>query len=177
MGAILLAVQQLVAQWQDALGSAIQVVLGGSLVSGLFILDAETKVVDVDVRFLVDNPEDEENRQRIEQVTGLKYRKTIAVNDWPSGQSLGVMVEGMIEIPGCELPLEVEGCIRNPRYVGWARFYTTVLTDKELAEVRHRKLELRSDKKAYKAYKESVRAEVARRVMALGLLEPHSNMG
>lgn len=39
-----------------------------------------------------------------------------------------------------------------------------------MAEIRRRKIELRSDKKAYKAYKSSLREEVIRRVIARGLL-------
>jgi hypothetical protein len=166
----LVTVEALISQWQEALGNSVQVLLGGSLVSGLFVFDDETQVIDVDVRFLVENPEDELLRQRIEQVTSLRYRKTIPVSDWPSGQSVGVMVEGILEIPGLTLPLEVEGCIRNPRYVGWARFYTLVLTEEELAKIRQRKAELRNDKKVYKAYKESIRQEVQRRVLEQNLL-------
>ena len=167
---VLEVVQGLVARWQAALGDDVQVVLGGSLVSGLFIVEgAET--VDVDARFLTAIPVDDPALiARVEAATGLKFRKTITVADWPEGQSVGVMVEGLINLPGIHLPLEVEGCIRNPKYVGWARFYTAVLTVEELAVVRAQKVALRGDKKAYKAYKETVRAEVQRRVLERGLL-------
>lgn len=167
---ILRIVEDLAAQWQQALGSEVEVVLGGSLVSGLFILNEETEVIDGDFRFLTDNPTDENLRARIEALTGLKYRKTITVGDWPQGESQGVMVEGILEIPGLPLPLEVEGCIRNRAYVGWHRFYQDVLTEEELAAIRQKKIELRGDKKAYKAYKSSIREEVVRRVIARGLL-------
>ncbi len=168
---ILEIVEALVAKWQAALGDDVQVILGGSLVSGLFILDSETTAIDVDVRFLVENPEDEEIRQRIESVTGLKYRKTIPVADWPEGSSVGVMIEGFIKIPELDLPLEVEGCIRNTHYVGWARFYQQVLTLDELAEIRRRKIKLRHDKRAYKVFKQEVLAIVQRRVLDRRLLK------
>ena len=91
-GQMLSVIETLVAEWQKALGESVQVVLGGSLVSGLFILDEATKCIDVDVRFLTDTPGSEELREQIEAVTGLKYRKTITVNDWPTGTSVGVMI-------------------------------------------------------------------------------------
>ena len=164
------AVETLVSQWQAALGSSVKVALGGSLTSGLFVFDEQTEVIDVDIRFLVENPQDERVRQAIEDATGLRYRKKIAVRNWPAGQSVGVMVEGIIEIPGLALPLEIEGCIRNPRYVGWAKFYPVVLSQDELAAIRLRKAQLRSDKKAYKAFKQDVLADVQRRVTKQGLL-------
>jgi len=167
---MLSAVEALIAEWQSALGESVKVVLCGSLVSGLFILDDETKMIDVDVRFLVENPEDEALRQRVEAVTGLKYRKTITVNDWPTGTSTGVMVEGVLTVPELALPLDVEGCIRNPKYVGWARFYQTVLTQDELSNFRRKKLELRHNKAEYKKLKEEVRSEVARRCVERGLV-------
>ncbi len=82
------------AQWQIALGPSVEVVLGWSLVSGLLILDEETRVIDVDARFLVENPQDPALCRAVEAATGLRYRKTITVGDWPEGQSVGVMVEG-----------------------------------------------------------------------------------
>lgn len=171
MNKFLNEVEALVAEWQKALGENVRVVLGGSLVSGLFILDEETKCIDVDVRFLTDAPESEELRQRVEAVTGLKYRKTITVNDWPTGTSTGVMVEGMLTHPELSLPLDVEGCIRNPKYVGWARFYQSVLSPDELSTFRRKKVELRHNKAEYKKLKEQVRAEVARRCVERGLVE------
>jgi len=168
---MLSVIETLVAEWQKTLGENVKVVLGGSLVSGLFILDEETKVIDVDVRFLTDDPESEELREQIEAVTGLKYRRTITVNDWPTGTSVGVMVEGMLTVPELALPLDVEGCIRNPKYVGWARFYQTVLTSDELSAFRRKKAELRHNKAEYKKLKEEIRAEVVRRCVELGLVE------
>lgn len=167
---ILSLVSSLVATWQAALGSSVRVVLGGSLVSGLLVFDEETKVIDVDLRFLVDDPEDEAVRREIEAITGLVYRKTVTVGDWPSGESIGVMVEGIIKLPELPLPLDVEGCIRNPKYVGWARFYRTVLTEQELEEFRQRKVTLRHDKVAYKKMKGEMISEVQRRCIAAGLV-------
>lgn len=167
---ILFAVQALAAQWQEMLGNDVQVVLGGSLISGMFILDEQTEVIDIDVRFLVNDPATPGIIQRIEQATGLTYRKTISVGDFPEGTSQGHMVEGFITLPDVTLPVEVEGCIRNRAYVGWAKYWPVVLTEVELAEVRRRKQELRGDKKAYKAYKEQIRQLVVRRVIDRGLL-------
>jgi hypothetical protein len=163
------AVTAMIAQWQDTLGPEVEVVLGGSLISGLFVLEG-ADVVDVDVRFLVSEPADETIRRRVEMVTGLAFRKVISVADWPAGSSVGVMVEGRLEHPELPLPLDVEGCIRNRAYVGWARFYQLVLTPDELAEIRDGKLRLRADKKAYKAFKSAWRDEVERRALAAGLV-------
>jgi len=82
----------------------------------------------------------------------------------------GIMVEGFLQLPECPLPLEVEGCIRSKKYVGWHRFYKTVLTEQELEECRQRKQELRHDKKAYKAFKAEVRKEVERRCLERGIV-------
>lgn len=170
MEAILLLVNRLMAKWQEALGSTVEVVLGGSLVSGLLLLDEETKVIDVDVRFLTDDPTNEQLRQKVEEVTSLQYRKTIQVGDWPSGESIGIMVEGFLQLPECKFPFEVEGCIRSKKYVGWHRFYHMVLTEQELEECRQTKRELRHDKKAYKAFKAEVRCEVECRCVERGLV-------
>jgi len=176
MKKINITIEKLIAKWQKAIGDRAEVVLGGSLVSGLFIYEG-ARVVDVDVRFLVDDPTAPGIVEIIENITGLSFRKTIQVNDWPTGKSLGVMVEGIITVPECPLPLEVEGCIRNRAYVGWARFYREVLTLTELAEFRQAKLDLREDKRAYKALKAFWRQEVERRALAAGLvrLPPHSH--
>ncbi len=170
MEKILAVVLALIAQWQKALGSEVEVILGGSLVSGLFILEG-AEAIDVDVRFLTDDPTNEELRQRIEEVTDLSFRKQIPVGNWPSGESLGVMVEGKLTHPELTLPLDVDGCIRNRAYVGWARFYRQVFSPTELEEMLARKLALRSDKKAYKAFKSSVIDEAQRRCLSLGLVK------
>ncbi len=167
---ILTVVEKMVVEWQQKLGDSVEVILGGSLVSDLFIFDEKTELIDVDVRFLTNNPEDPELRQRIEKVTGLKYRKTITVNDWPTGQSLGIMVEGQMSLPELPLPMDIEGCIRNPKYVGWGKFYRDVLTEKELEDFRQKKIALRHDKKAYKQMKAEVRAEVEKRCLEQGIV-------
>jgi|GEM_PF-1910141 len=166
----LTVVEMLVAQWQAALGDDISVLLGGSLVSGLFIAEG-ARAVDVDVRFLTDRRVDDPVLiARVEASTGLKYRKTITVSDWPQGQSAGVMVEGLLDA-GLGLPLEVEGCIRSRAYIGWARFYREVYSPEELAEIRARKVALRDDKAAYKKYKAVIRDEAECRCLARGLVE------
>lgn len=170
---ILERIEALIASWQLALGENgqnVDVVLGGSLVSGLFIFDEETTYIDVDVRFLVDHPEDKRVREKIEMVTGLTYRKTITVGDWPEGTSTGVMVEGQKKVSGISLPLDIEGCIRSRKYIGWAKFYRAVLTEQELAEFRKEKAALRHNKAAYKKLKSDVRAEVERRCIERGLV-------
>ena len=55
---------------------------------------------------------------KIESITGLKYRKDINVSDWPNGESKGIQIEGQIKYPGIELPLDIEGCLRNDKYIG-----------------------------------------------------------
>jgi hypothetical protein len=172
MNKIVAVVTSLLARWADQLGDDVEVQLGGSLVSGLFLLEG-ADVVDVDVRFLVDDPADPTIRRRIESVTGLSYRKTIPVADWPSGKSEGFMIEGQLTHPELNLPLDIEGCLRNRRYVGWGRFYTLVLTADELAKFRNAKLRLRGDKSAYKALKSQMRSEVERRALAAGLVKTY----
>lgn len=162
-------VDGLIAEWQEKLPE-VEIALGGSLVSGLFVLDDETEVVDVDVRFLTDAPLTEDLRQKIESATGLAYRKTITVSDWPTGESEGVMIEGKLALPGFPLPLDVEGCLRNARYVGWGKFYREVLSPEELADFFARKKALRHDKAAYKALKQEALALVKRRCVERGLV-------
>lgn len=168
---ILKKVEELLAKWQEALGKEVQIVLGGSLVSGLFIIEG-SDVIDVDVRFLVDDPNDSSWIARIEKVTGLKCRKTIEVGDWPQGKSTGVMIEGHLDHPELDVPLDCEGCLRNRKYVGWARFYPQVFSECELEEIRRKKIELRSDKKAYKAYKSDIRQTSENRALEMGLVNP-----
>ena len=169
-------VNELIEKWQEALPD-VQIVLGGSLVSGLFILDEQTKSVDVDLRFLthetpsVDNANTQELIKKIEEVTGLKYRKTISVADWPEGTSNGIQIEGEVTIDGVELPLDVEGCLRNDKYVGWARYYKDVLSSEELAQFKADKIRLRDDKMAYKALKQEMVEEVKKRCLEKGLVK------
>jgi len=173
--AITKRVNELISEWQAALPE-VKVILGGPLVSGLFILDEETDSVDVDLRFLIpDTPvTDEEGTQeliqKIEAVTGLKYRKTIPVADWPEGTSNGIQIEGTVEIDGVDLPLDVEGCLRNDKYVGWGKFYKDVLTPEELSHFKEEKIRLRHDKQAYKALKQDVVEEVKKRCFEKGLV-------
>jgi hypothetical protein len=166
---ILGAVEALITTWQAELGSDVTVILGGSLVSDTFVAEG-AKVIDVDVRFLVDDPELPGLVKKIEAVTGLAYRKTIQVGDWPEGSSTGHMIEGFLDIPGLDLKAEVEGCLRSRKYVGWHRYYQAVFSAAELAEFRADKLRLRGDKQAYKARKNAMRSECERRAVALGLV-------
>jgi hypothetical protein len=173
--AALAAARALVQQWQQALGEDVQVILGGSLVSGLFVWDETTEAIDVDVRFLVDDDQvlSESMRARIEAVTGLRYRKTIDVENEPDGSwSKGVMVEGFLRIPDIDLPLEVEGCLRNRHYISCAHLYSQVFSPAEFQIFRFGKSELKrlGDQQAYKAYKRKIRLEADRRIAAAGLI-------
>jgi len=169
-------VEHLLAGWQAQLGADIGVLLGGSLVSDLLILDEETDAIDVDVRFLIDDPTDEAIVQKVQDVTGLRYRKTIPVTDWPQGESIGTMVEGELLLSPLSVPLEIEGCIRNKRYVGWHRFYQTVLSQQELEAIRERKANLRHDKVAYKNFKGQVLETVKERCLQQGLVTPEGEV-
>lgn len=168
-------VNTMVRQWQTALPD-VEIVLGGSLVSGLFILDEKTEAVDVDLRFLSKkdiSPESDEAKElikKIEAITGLKYRKTIKVSDWPHGTSEGIQIEGAIQLEGVDLPLDVEGCLRNDRYVGWAKFYKQVLSQEELDFFRTEKIRLRDNKIEYKALKQRMIEEVQKRCLEKGLV-------
>lgn len=168
---ILIAVEARIATWQHQLPDC-SVVLGGSLVSGLFVLEGAS-VIDADVRFLVPEPS-RALADHIASVTGLAYRKEIPVADWHGvGQketmSIGYMVEGVVDL-GLPLPVEVEGCVRNPSYVGWAKYYPLVLTQEELAQFRADKVRLRDDKAAYKALKQAMLAIVRERAIERGLV-------
>jgi hypothetical protein len=161
-------VQEIIADWQAHL-PACTLVLGGSLVSGLFVQDASTRAYDVDLRFLTDDPLSDPLREQIEQVTGLRYKKPLIVDDWPTGQSQAVMVEGEIDA-GLDLPLEIEGCIRNRKYVGWARFYPVVLSQEELDAFKQQKMALKENKPAYKAMKKAMLHEVQQRCITQKLV-------
>jgi hypothetical protein len=163
-------VEKMIDNWQCQLGPVVKVVLGGSLVSGLFVFDEMTEVIDVDIRFLTEDPLSDILRSQIEKVTRLVYRKTIMVNDWPEGISEGVILEGRINIPTIPIPIEIEGCIRNPKYIGWAQFFQKVLSQEELDEFVRKKKAMRIDKKEYKALKERMRQLVASRCIEQGLV-------
>jgi hypothetical protein len=169
---ILSAIKTLIALWSEQLGPKFQLILGGSLVSDTFVSDG-AKTIDVDLRFLVDNPDEPGLIDQVEAVTGLRYKKTNdAVADWPSGKSAAHMIEGFLEVEGIPLPLEIEGCLRNKRYVGWHRYYKEVFSEEELAEFRADKIRLRSDKSAYKKRKSQMRDECQRRAIEMGLVSP-----
>jgi hypothetical protein len=168
--------EQMVTRWQSVLGNDVDVVLGGSLVSGFFIWDDETKVIDVDVRFLVDDDKilDPQMHSRIETATGLTYRKQIMIGnpeDPSDPVSDGVLVEARFNADGIAIPLEVEGCIRNRSYESWARFYREVFTADEVDTIIKRKAHLKQHgtKDEYKAYKTWIRREADRRIVESGL--------
>ncbi|MBI5255282.1 MAG: hypothetical protein HY855_02195 [Burkholderiales bacterium] len=161
----LASAKRMAAKWQAELGGDVQVVLGGSLVSGLFV-QAGNEPIDLDVRFLSKSPES--IIKRVEAATGLQLRKEIKVNDFPVGTSTGFMVEGVIEVDGMQM--EVEGCVRSPSYVGWANYYRSVLTHDELEQFKADKLRLKGEKKAYKALKSGMLEKVQARAIARGVV-------
>jgi CRISPR-associated protein Csx3 len=171
--AILNKVNVLIEEWQKLLPE-VDIVLGGSLVSGLLVLNENTKIIDVDLRFLtkggVSDEELQKLTEKIESVTGLKYKKTIEVADWPGGVSEGILVEGKVEIQGIDLPLDIEGCLRNEKYIGWAKYYKQVLSEQELEQFKKEKIRLGDDKVAYKALKQRMVAEVQKRCLEKGLV-------
>lgn len=152
-------------KWQDGLGDKVQVVMGGSLISGTFVQTGNDPI-DMDVRFLSDNPESA--IADVERVTGLKLRKTIQASNFPIGTSTAYMIEGFLNIDG--KTIEVEGSLRSKAYVGWANYYRKVFTPKELADFRADKLRLKGDKKAYKARKNQMLETAQARAIARGLV-------
>jgi len=168
------AAESMVARWQAELGKEIEVVLSGSLCSGLFIWDQRTAAIDVDVKFLVDEASvlANANHERIERVTGLKLRKQITVRNEPDeSPSVGLLFEGRFDVPGVSIPLEVDGCLRNRRYASWARLYPRVFSAAELHELRLTKAQLKAsgNQLAYKKYKAWIRQEADARIVARGL--------
>ncbi len=149
-------------EWGALLGPDVEITLGGSLVSGLWVQKGN-EPVDLDIRFLVGEPS-REIADKIAKATGLAFRKSIPVNDHPTGMSTAFMVEGEITVDG--INFDVEGSVRNKAYVGWAKYYPEYLTTKELEQFRADKARLKGDKPAYKALKAGVLEEVQRRVIA-----------
>jgi hypothetical protein len=154
--------------WQKKLGTDVRVVMGGSLVSRT-LARTDTKPVDMDVRFLTDNPE--HDYPKIEAATGLKLRKVIDVDEYPSGKSKGYLVEGPLTTNG--VTFDVEGMVRTPSgHLGITKYYPKVMTPDELAAFRADKARLSSgegaNKADYKALKKRFLNEALRRVAALG---------
>ena len=171
---------ELAAEWQAKLPASVKVIMGGSLVSRSYV-QAGDEPVDMDVRFLTENPE--RDYPLIEQATGLKLRKTIQADNYaapgePRSQATAYMVEGPTEYNG--IAFDVEASVRNPAYVGWGNFYPKVMTNEEMARFRGGKERLKkvmqesgdkADKAAYKAFKGAVLEEVRQRAEAQGLVE------
>ena len=163
----LVAATKLAEKWQKKIGKKAEVVIGGSLVSGLWISKPGI-LPDLDIRFLSDRPKS--IVKDVEEVTGLKLRKELQVGDYPSGSSTGYLIEGELDSDG--ITFDVEALVRNKAYVGWGRFYPQVLTEDELEQFVKDKKRLRDDKKAYKKMKEKMRSEVQKRVELGGLINP-----
>lgn len=155
----------LVDEWQAKLASlGVKVVMGGSLASGLAL---PGEVHDMDVRFLYDGDRTKLIAE-IEQATGLLFRKSITLAEGRGKPGWDAhLIEGRITREG--VTFDVEGALRNTNYTGWAQHYPEVLSPQELADARRRKLELRDDKKAYRAYKDLLLETVKQRMRARGL--------
>jgi len=175
----LAAARSMVKEWQARLGPDVQVVLSGSLVSGLFVWDEGTDVIDVDVKFLVPEQKvlDRQMWKRIEEATGLVFRKLRTMTNEPDETpGPGVLFEKRFCVEGIDTPLEVEGALRNTKYCSCAHLYPQVFTKAELATIVTSKAKLKAearltgDKTAYKDYKSTVRQEADRRIAARGLL-------
>jgi hypothetical protein len=168
------AMEALVTQWQQQLDEQVLVRLGGSLVSGLAIITPESTEIDADVTFLLDFPQSVITCTRICEITGMREVLTgiYFVEDWPTGRSRAIKLKGRLEISGLPFAIALDGLMRNPAYVGWARFYPKVFTPDELEVGRQQKLVLHNDLPAYRAFKQQMLQEAKERVLHLGLLEP-----
>ena len=140
----------------------IEVELGGSLISGLFVFDGAEKF-DADVKFIVKDPQDEHILQKIQSVTGLAYKKTIRIKELPPEKNTATMLERVFVAPELALPIDVEGCVRQGPYLNSHKLYAEFFSPDELEEIRRKKKELRADKEAYKKFKYEVRDELMRR--------------
>lgn len=141
----------------------IQVELGGSLISGLFVREGAEKY-DADIKFIVKNPLDPIVLKKIGHVTGLKYKKTIHIKELPSEKNTSIMMEKIFKIRGVLLPVDVEGCVRQGAYLNSHKLYARFFSPRELEEIRKKKKELRSDKDSYKKYKYKIRALLMKRM-------------
>ena len=158
---------ELVKEWRAKLEPlGVKVILGGSLVSGLAL---PADVHDMDVRFLYDG----ERRKlipKIEEVTGLSFRKTITMAEGEGAPGWDAhLIEG--KITWADVTFDVEGSLRNTSYTCWAQFYPQVMSFQELADARQRKIELRINKKAYKEFKDALLQTIKQRARERGLID------
>jgi cytidyltransferase-like protein len=143
----------------------IKVELGGSLISGLFVFEGADKF-DADVKFIVSNPEDQTILQKIESVTGLKYKKTLRIKELPPEKNTAVMMENTVTVPGLSLPIDIEGCVRQGPYINSHKFYPLYFSPDELRQIKETKKALRGNKEEYKKFKYEMRDELMRRINA-----------
>lgn len=152
-----------IAEWKSKFDpNEIEIELGGSLISGLFVYDGANKF-DADVKFIVKNPEDQAILQKIQSVTGLEYKKTLRIKELPPEKNTAVMMEKTVEVPGLSLPLDIEGCVRQGPYVNSHKLYSEYFSSEELSQIKEKKKELRGNKEEYKKYKYEVRDELMKR--------------
>jgi hypothetical protein len=166
---ILPRIRMMMAEWQAKLGDVVKLDLDGSILSDTFIFEG-AKVIDIDLRFLADLPQAPGLREQIEAATGLRFRKSITVNDWPEGTSTAHLLEGQLTIPESTIPIEVEGCLRNRRAINWHAIYLHVFTPQELNRYKNRKLSFRGDVERSKDLKIAMRLEARDRATARGLI-------
>jgi hypothetical protein len=166
---VLPRIRTMMAEWQAKLGDVVKLDLDGSILSDTFIFEG-AKVIDIDLRFLVDSPDAPGLREQIEAATGLRFRKSITVNDWPEGTSTAHLLEGRLSIPEATIPIEVEGCLRNRYAINWHAIYLHVFTPRELHRYKNRKLSFRGDVERSKDLKIAMRLEARDRANARGLI-------
>ncbi len=162
-------------EWQQQLPE-VKIILDGSLVSGLHIIDQDTKVIDADVRILSDMPITDELQKKITSITGLIYRKTHDIDIWPDGEKLGkgIMLAEAMKILGINLPVEVCAMLRSSaQYINWGQYYRQVLTENEIFSYTKQKrlLQSGSDEKEYKKFKKKYLDLVRKRCAERGLVE------
>lgn len=147
-------------EWQRKLGTLVDIVLGGSLVSKTLVLDG-SRTIDVDIRFLADDPDAPGLIETIEYVTGLTYRKSIKLKEGNKSH----MLEAILYVEGLPLPLEIEGQLRDKRYIGWHKFYQQVFSSAQLDEFKERKKRSKDKVDEYKTLKNDMRTECERRLL------------
>ena len=125
---------------------------------------------DADVKFIVKNPQDQKILQKIESVTGLKYRKTLRIRELPPGKNIATLMEKIILIPGVALSVDMEGCVRQGPYINSHKLYARLFSREELEAVKQKKRQLRNNKDAYKEFKYQTRAELIKRAVAAKLI-------
>lgn len=165
---VLPVLRRLIAVWQESFGDEVTVTLDGSVVSDTRVITPDS-VIDVDIRFNVDNPDTPGLIGWIEQLTGLSYRKTIEVNDWPTGMSKAHMIEKKLILPGVPNLIDIEGCLRNRRGIDWHPLYLQLFSAAELERYRLGTLRLKAQPEVYRQLKQTMRTVARDRALERGI--------